>query len=169
MTSPEVGLYSWRMQRPMVVLPLPLFPMMAVFYVSALLFLVNNLLCLKAPQKIFNYMLACSSLIFFGVSIASIIAFISLYFYEIPTHHCPFDILQKGYYFIGYPIYLCLFGGVFFGFAAGALELGRRKTSLRLILDKTQKKWIRYSIVLTVLFVALCSWGIVSSNLTMTY
>ncbi len=148
---------------------LPLFPMMAVFYVSALLFLGNNLICLKAPKKSLNYMLACSSLIFFGVSIASVIAFISLYFYEIPTHHCPFDILQKGYYFIGYPIYLCLFGGVFFGFAAGALELGRQRTSLRLIIDKTQKKWIRYSIVLTLLFVALCSWGIVSSNLTMMY
>jgi len=55
------------------------------------------------------------SIVLFGVSLAAIVSFISLYIYELPSHHCPFDIFQKHYHFIGYPIYISLFYGVFFG------------------------------------------------------
>jgi len=41
----------------------------------------------------------------------AILSFISVYFYELPTHHCPFCILQKEYGYVGYPLYLTLFGG----------------------------------------------------------
>ena len=41
----------------------------------------------------------------FFVSAAALISFISPYIYELPTHHCPFCILQKEYRFIGYPMH----------------------------------------------------------------
>ena len=47
------------------------------------------------------YLFASLSGIAFVVSLASILSFISLYFYELPTHHCPFCILQKEYGYIG--------------------------------------------------------------------
>ena len=39
------------------------------------------------------------------VSIGSIFSFISLYIYELPTHACPFCLLQREYHFVGYPLY----------------------------------------------------------------
>lgn len=44
----------------------------------------------------------------FAVSIISLVSFISLYFYELPTHHCPFCILQTEYHYIGYLLYALL-------------------------------------------------------------
>ncbi len=146
---------------------LPVLPMMVGFYTVVFLFLAISILWLKFQKAFLSYLLALSSLLLFGFSIASIIAFISLYFYEIPTHHCPFDILQGGYYFIGYPIYISLFGGVFYSLAAGGFELGKKNPTLIKIITNAQKRWIRLSIVLTVVFVSLCSWGIYSSNLMM--
>jgi hypothetical protein len=46
----------------------------------------------------------------FLVSVLSLISFISLYFYKLPTHHCLFCILQKEYGYIGYPLYPALLG-----------------------------------------------------------
>jgi hypothetical protein len=55
------------------------------------------------------------SVIFLVISIISLIAFFGTYIYELPTHHCPFCFLQKDYYYIGYLLYVTLFGGTFFG------------------------------------------------------
>ncbi|MEK7308990.1 MAG: hypothetical protein AAB089_07955, partial [Nitrospirota bacterium] len=95
---------------------------------------------------------------------ASIISFISPYFYETPTHHCPFDILQRDYYLIGYPIYITLFGGVFFGMITGILEPFKKIASLIIIIEKAQKKWIVLSILLVLAFALISSWTILSSN-----
>jgi hypothetical protein len=45
------------------------------------------------------------------VSVAALISFISVYFYELPTHHCPFCILQGEYHYVGYLIYAAVLGG----------------------------------------------------------
>lgn len=148
---------------------LPVMPMLVVFYAAIILFLANGLSCLYLKKSYLNYLLVFSSVVLFVASIASMISFISPYFYEIPTHHCPFDILQGGYYFIGYPIYICLFGGVFFGFVGGAFELCKRKPSLQIIVSEIQKKWIATALVLIVLFAILCTWPVVFSNLSMMY
>jgi len=47
-----------------------------------------------------------------GLGLATIINFTSIYIYEMPTHRCPFCLLQKEYYYLGIPIYLFLFLGV---------------------------------------------------------
>ncbi len=54
---------------------------------------------------------------FFVFSTAAAVSFVSVYNYELPTRNCPFDLLQKEYYYIGYPLYVSLL-------AAGALGLG---------------------------------------------
>lgn len=53
----------------------------------------------------------------FPVTIAAVIAFLSLYVYEHPHHHCPFCLLKPEYGYVGYALYLPLFG-------ATALSLG---------------------------------------------
>ncbi|MEN8190074.1 MAG: hypothetical protein ABFS19_09530 [Thermodesulfobacteriota bacterium] len=148
---------------------LPVVEMMVAFYVTVIVFLGNGVGCLIFRKRFLSYLLMATSMLFFVVSIASIISFISLYFYEMPTHHCPFDILQKGYNFIGYPIYICLFGGTFLGFIGGASVLVEKKESLRFIVAEVQKKWITTALVLVILFTLICTWGVVFSNLSMLY
>jgi hypothetical protein len=146
---------------------LPLKPTMALFYSTIILFLLNAALTLRYQNKIFRYTLPVMSFSLFIVSIAAIISFISLYFYEIPTHHCPFDFLQSGYHFIGYPLYITLFGGVFFGISAGLIEPFKNIPSLHAIILSAQKKWTVLSIVLIFLFTLIVSWPILFSSFTL--
>ncbi|MEF3255408.1 MAG: hypothetical protein K6348_07600, partial [Deferribacterales bacterium] len=49
-----------------------------------------------------------SSFLFFIISILLLIIFHSPYIYQEPLHKCPFCILQKEYFFIGYILYILL-------------------------------------------------------------
>lgn len=95
------------------------------------------------------------SLVFLSVSVASVISFISLYFYQIPTHHCPFDILQSGYYYVGYPLYVSLFTGGFFGFMAGVVTFFEKIGSLAPIIPGIRRRWIILSVSGFAVFVIL--------------
>lgn len=81
-----------------------------------------------------------ASLLFFGVASLSFISFISLYFYELPTHHCPFCVLQREYGYIGYLLYATLLAGVVSGTGTGILALFKRIGSLAKILPRIQKR-----------------------------
>ncbi len=147
---------------------LPPRPMMIFFYLSVGLFLVNGLAALRYRGSFFRYLMGCFSALVFVVAIASIITFISLYFYEIPTHHCPFDILQRGYHFIGYPLYICLFSGVLSGLLVGIFEPLKKIESLTEIIGKAQRRWALISMALIAIFAIICSWPIVFSSFTMS-
>ena len=56
-----------------------------------------------------------SNLLFLFFAIVSLILFFSTYVYELPTHHCPFCLLQSDYYGVGYFLYATLFLGTFYG------------------------------------------------------
>lgn len=101
---------------------LPVFPTIATFYGFGLLFLTIMGLNLISTSGLLRYVLSVFSVGFFVVSIISVISFISIYIYELPMHHCPFDILQREYNFIGYPLYLTLFAGVYFAMLPGLLQ-----------------------------------------------
>ncbi len=146
---------------------LPLKPMIILFYLSLGLFLVSAGVAARWDRRFIRYLTACLSVLLFVVAIASIIAFISLYFYEIPTHHCPFDILQAGYHFIGYPLYICLFSGVLLGLLVGIFEPLKKIESLTEIIGKAQRRWAVISMVLITIFAVICSWPIVFSSFTM--
>ncbi|NVN97817.1 MAG: hypothetical protein HXX17_00725 [Geobacteraceae bacterium] len=88
----------------------------------------------------------------FLISIAALISFISLYFYELPTHHCPFCILQKEYGYIGYLLYGLLIGGVISGVAAGAAEKFKSIGTLAGIIPQFQRRAAGTSVILNSLF-----------------
>ena len=71
------------------------------------------------------------SLWFFWLSLAAVISFVSVYYYELPTHHCPFDILQREYHYIGYPLYAALVVGGIFGTGTGSCSASRRRPRWR--------------------------------------
>jgi len=83
------------------------------------------------------------SLLAIGVlilSAVSVVSFISVYYYELPTHHCPFCLLQKEYHYIGYPLYIFLFSGGIAGAGVGVLHRLRGPDSLKEVMPSIQKR-----------------------------
>ena len=98
------------------------------------------------------------------LSVASVISFISVYYYELPTHHCPFCLLQKDYHYIGYALYLSLLPAGIFGAAVGVLERFSTKDSLREIVPVLQKRLCILSMSAYVLFMIISLYPMVFSD-----
>ncbi|OHB28569.1 MAG: hypothetical protein A2X84_03580 [Desulfuromonadaceae bacterium GWC2_58_13] len=139
---------------------LPAKSMMVAFYAAGVLFLLGALPCLRRPSASFRYLFTLLAALFFTLAIAAIVSFISLYIYELPTHHCPFDIFQKNYHFIGYPLYLCLFGGTLFGLMPGLFQGIKRIPSLKQEMERMEKKWVLLAVLLISSFILIVSWPI---------
>jgi len=65
-----------------------------------------------------RYTFSILNLVFMLISIITLIIFFGIYIYELPTHHCPFCLLQKDYYYIGYFLYTFLYLGTFYGISS---------------------------------------------------
>ena len=114
-----------------------------------------------------GYLFALTVLATFLISIASLISFISIYTYELPSHHCPFCILQKEYGYIGYFLYLTLLLGGLTGMGAGILMPFRRIGSLEATLPMLQKHLVLTSLLSYLLFAGVSTGLIAFSNLKM--
>jgi len=147
---------------------LPVGPTMAAFYGTGLLLLGSAIPCLKLQATLFRCLFSLLAVLFFLVSCAAVISFISLYIYEIPTHHCPFDILQKNYDFVGYPLYLCLFGGMLFGILPGIFQPLKKIPSLTQEVRRVERKWVLLAVLFTVCFLVLASWPILFGQFRLT-
>lgn len=108
------------------------------------------------------------SLWLLGVSFAAIISFISLYVYEMPTHHCPFCLLQKEYHYFGYPLYAALFCAGITGTAVGVINRFTGIASLKEILPFLQKRLCLISMICYSIFTALATYPVLFSNFTLT-
>jgi hypothetical protein len=99
--------------------------------------------------------------------VASIISFISLYFYELPTHHCPFCILQGEYGYVGYPLYVALLGGGVSGISVGALMPFTRISSLNVIIPSVQRSLALACVLFYAAFAVIATYRIITSNLVL--
>ncbi len=146
---------------------LPVKPMMIVFYGTGLLFLAAALPCLRWKAASLRVAFSFLAGLFFLITIAAVVSFISLYIYQLPTHHCPFDILQKNYGFIGYPLYLALFGGTLFGLMPGLFQPLKRFASLEPDFRRLEKKWILLAVLFTAFFLVIVSWPIMFGHFSL--
>jgi hypothetical protein len=64
-----------------------------------------------------------SNVLFLILGLITIISFFSTYVYELPSHQCPFCLLQKEYFYMGYLLYPALLTGSFFGVAPLFIKL----------------------------------------------
>ena len=101
---------------------------------------------------------------FFVFALVAVVSFISLYFYEMPTHHCPFCVLQKDYYYIGYPMYIALLSGVISGLSLGILQRYGQVPSLAAILPRAQFKLCVTSLVSYTLFLGIALYPMLFSD-----
>jgi len=145
------------------VVALPSIPMKIVFYVAMALTIASGLYFYYKNKG--AYFFSCASAITLLTSLVSILSFICLYFYELPTHHCPFCILQKEYGYVGYPLYLTLLSGTISGMGVGVLMPFRNTKSLSEIVPSVQKKLTLASLILFTLFTAIVTYRTVFSNL----
>jgi len=116
----------------------PPLPMLALFSGGALATFGAGLRFVVRRRG--GYLFALLSGLQFPLAVAAVISVISLYIYQMPSHHCPFCILQKEYYFIGYPLYIAILTAAVCGLGVGLLQRFRRVPSLLESIPEFQKK-----------------------------
>ncbi len=138
---------------------------MAGFYLSfGLTFVLGGIYWFKGKLGgLFSF----ASGLFFLVSCISLISFISLYFYELPTHHCPFCILQREYHYIGYLLYAALLTGVVSGLGVGVLMPFAGVGSLAGSLPLFQKRLAMVCLVAYLLFTGIAICRMIGTDFTL--
>jgi hypothetical protein len=144
---------------------LPVAETMLAFYSLTLFFVTVLCCCLFSDKPVFRYIQSGTAAAFLIMAISAVVSFVSIYIYELPTHHCPFDMVQLEYNFIGYPLYMSLFGAVFFGILPGIFQPAKRIVNMAAPLSRIERKWVISSLVCLVFFLIIVTWQIVSSNL----
>jgi hypothetical protein len=137
----------------------------AAFYCAmAFAFVTGIFFCLKGRGA---SLFSLGSAAAFLLSAVAFLSFICLYIYELPTHHCPFCILQREYNFVGYPIYAAFLGGGISGMGVGVLRVFGGAKSLEEILPGVQRRLCVISLVFYALFMVIVSYQMIFSNLVM--
>lgn len=142
---------------------LPSMPMRIIFYLTMGLTLLTGFYFYLQEGWI-GSLFAAVSVFTFAVSVASLISFISLYFYELPTHRCPFCILQREYHYIGYPLYITLLIGVVGGTGVGVLMPFRGVESLKQVVPLIQKRLAIMSMASYLLFAIIVTSAMVLTD-----
>jgi hypothetical protein len=101
----------------------------------------------------------------FAVAIAAVIAFLSLYAYEHPHHHCPFCLLKAEFDFIGYPLYASLFAATGFGLTASIQRAHAHRASLAGVLPVRARRHAGLALFNMAAFTLLSVWIVLGSNL----
>jgi len=144
-------------------LPAPL--MMMIFFGSMMLTVASGIYCaLKEKGAWLFAVLSASNCV---ISLMAILSFISLYVYELPTHHCPFCILQQEYGHIGYPLYLTLFAGSILGVGVGILMPFKKIPSLAETIPSLQKRMTLTALILFLAFAVLVIWKMLFTDFTL--
>jgi len=136
----------------------------ACYFSMAVTFLLGLVFYLKGKG---GYFFSISTLISFLIAIVALISFISVYFYELPTHHCPFCILHPEYGYVGYPLYITLLAGAVSGLGIGAIMPFRNINSLAEVLPPIQRRLALISILSYAAFMLISGYGIVFSHLSL--
>ncbi|PID81418.1 hypothetical protein CSB20_03085 [bacterium DOLZORAL124_64_63] len=120
--------------------------LLQIFYLLFVLILV-----LSVARYSLISLVANAAFLFFAYH--AVVDFFGTYIYALPTHKCPFCMLQQEYHFVGYLVWGSLFLGTFFGMAAFPLKmiLGRETGYL----SRYNALFLGLFVVLNSLFVAV--------------
>jgi hypothetical protein len=142
---------------------LPVAPMMILLYVTMALAMLSGVVYLRWRRGLLLF--GALSTLAFPVAIAGIIAFVSLYVYEHPLHHCPFCLLQPEYGRIGYALYLPLFMATALGLGLGLTAALAQRDSVRRVLSHSAPPLVMTAGIGLLVFTALTAWLSWRSNL----
>ena len=142
---------------------LPFRPMRIVFFAGMVLTGISGLFFFIKGRA--GYLFSAAASVTFLIALASILSFICLYFYELPSHHCPFCLLQKEYGYIGYVLYATLFSGAVAGLGVGVLMPFRQVASLVRIIPAMQRRLTVVTLICYLLFTVIVVWRMIFSAL----
>lgn len=131
---------------------------------SYLLVLFGYLIYRRAFLRVLLFVV---SVLTFFIALGAVVSFISLYIYQMPTHHCPFDMLQAHYDYIGYPLYVGLFCATLFGLLPGLSQPLRKYKSLCHEIERVEKQWLVMALVGMLVFLAITCWQMAFGELTL--
>lgn len=115
--------------------------LLLLFYLTYVLVVLS----IKSGQTL---LYIASNILFVYFSYYAVVYFFGTYIYELPTHKCPFCMLQSDYMYVGYLLWMSLFVGTYIGLSNSISTLWLKHT------HATSQKTV---IVLLSLFVILCT------------
>ncbi len=142
---------------------LPHLPMQIAFFSCMAITAASGLFFYRRGRA--GYLFSIAATVTFLIAAISVVSFICLYFYELPTHHCPFCLLQKEYGYIGYVLYATLFGGAVAGIGTGVLMPFRKVGSLTRIIPVIQRRLTLITLSCYLLFTLITVWKMMFSVL----
>jgi hypothetical protein len=137
---------------------MPVRQAMLLFFSIIGSYLVVLSFCIVFKASVLRHLLFIVSVLMFFVSIGAVISFISPYIYQMPSHHCPFDMLQANYSYIGYPLYVGLFVATLYGMLPGLCQPLRKYASLRREIDSFEKRWLWVAMAGMLVFLTISCW-----------
>nr|VFJ42713.1 MAG: hypothetical protein BECKDK2373C_GA0170839_100212 [Candidatus Kentron sp. DK]VFJ47016.1 MAG: hypothetical protein BECKDK2373B_GA0170837_10155 [Candidatus Kentron sp. DK] len=108
---------------------------------------------------------AAAGALAFLTGLMAIVSVISPYIYQLPHHHCPFCILEAGHDFIGYWLYIPLFGATALALGAGVIAPCARIESLREVAIADTRRFVSLALILFLVFYGVATGMIMRSNL----
>lgn len=141
----------------------PVVPMAVAFFGTIASAIASGGLFLKTKHGAASF--GCISVMAFITAIIAVISFISVYIYELPSHHCPFCLLHREYHFIGYVLYALLFSGTVAGVGVGVLGLFREIASIKVSLLHMQQKLTVVALASFATAVVIVIWKMAFSTL----
>ena len=144
---------------------LPHIPMKIAFFAGIALTTVSGLFFYLKGKG--GWLFSVFAPVTFLIAAASLVSFICLYFYELPTHHCPFCLLQKEYGHVGYILYATLLTGGVAGLGTGVLMTLKKQGSMARIIPPVQRRLTLLTIICYLLFTLITSWKMIFSALRM--
>lgn len=134
-------------------------------YLTTVILATSGLQLFYTAQKGKNYSNAILMLnttgwiVFFPTALWTVIVFFSSYIYAMPSHRCPFDILQANYSYIGFPIYLSLFSATFLGATSGLIEPLKKLAGLAVPVSRYRAMAIPASILFLIIFILITAYA----------
>ena len=116
--------------------------LLILFYLLFILIITTNITKNTLLSFVANFL-------FLFIGYYCLTYFFGTYIYELPTHKCPFCMLQQEYYYIGYVLWGSLSIGVFFGIVPFILQI---------TIKKAVSNFHTLSIVFNTIFVLLCTY-----------
>ena len=100
-----------------------------------------------------------------GTGIVAVISFVSVAYYELPTHHCPFDLFQAENYYVGYPLLMSLVVSTVAAFLPGLFLPLHRRPSLGALVADSDSTWLTVAAGAYAVFVVCAAWPLAFGNL----
>ncbi len=96
-----------------------------------LLFYLLYILVILTIKSGYTILYILTNILFVFIAYYAVVYFFGTYVYQLPTHKCPFCMLQQEYYYVGYLLWGSLFMGTYIGLSDAVSTLWLGKTDMR--------------------------------------